>query len=199
MSSNGKLTPREQRAVACLLECPTIEAASKKARVSRSTLYEWLKKPAFKEEVERAKREQFRAAQGQLRSLIPEAIQGLQELTRSSNEQVRLRACVEILKATNAYGSQAPLPFTLGDSALEVSIDQKGKIALEILERLMSGEIPANAVPKLFQVLNRMEHTGGDGGPIQSQQKHKLDLSGLSDEALDLIEEIGLKIPLNRA
>ncbi len=88
---------------------------------------------------------------GQLRSLVPEAIQGLKDLAQSSNEQIRLRACVEILKATNAYGSQAPLPF--GDSALEVSTDQKGK----------------------------------------------LDLSGLSDEALDLAEEIGLKIQMNRA
>jgi hypothetical protein len=85
------------------------------------------------------------------------------------------------------------LPFTLGDSALEVSTDQKDKITLEILERLMSGEIPANAVPKLFEVLNRMEHT------IQSQQEPLLDLSGISDEALKLAEEIGLKIQSNRA
>jgi hypothetical protein len=193
MSSNGELTPRQQQAIACLLECPTIEEASKKARVGRSTLHEWLKKPAFKEEFERAKRRQFQAAVGQLRSLVPEAIQGLKDLAQSSNEQIRLRACVEILKATNAYGSQAPLPFTLGDSALEVPTDQKDKITLEILERLMSGEIPANAVPKLFEVLNRMEHT------IQSQQEPLLDLSGISDEALKLAEEIGLKIQSNRA
>lgn len=117
MSSNEKLTPRQQRAIACLLSSPTIEAASKNAGVSRSTLHEWLKIPAFQEELEQAKRSQFQAAVGQLRSLVPEAIQGLQELARSSNEQIRLRACVEILKATNAYGSH-----------LEVSTDQKGKI-----------------------------------------------------------------------
>ncbi|MDA2915403.1 hypothetical protein MYX64_00915 [Nitrospinae bacterium AH_259_B05_G02_I21] len=197
MSSNGKLTPRQQRAIVSLLESPTIEAASKNAGVSRSTLHEWLKIPAFQEELERAKRSQFQAAVGQLRSLVPEAIQGLKDLARSSSEQIRLRACVEILKATNAYGSQAPLPFTLADSALEVSTNQKGKIALEILERLMSGEIPANAVPKLFQVLDKLEDL--DGGPIHSQQKPKIDLSDLSDEALDLIEEIGLNISLNRA
>lgn len=150
MSSNGDLTPRQQRAIACLLESPTIEAASKNAGVSRSTLHEWLKIPAFQEELEQAKRSQFQAAVGQLRSLVPEAIQGLKDLARSSNEQIRLRACVEILKATNAYGSH-----------LEVSTDQKGK--------------------------------------IQSQQEHKVDLSDLSDEALDLIEEIGLKIQMNRA
>ncbi len=153
MSSNGELTPRQQQAIACLLSSPTIEAASKNAGVARSTLYEWMRIPAFQEELERAKRRQFQAALGQLRSLVPEAIQGLKELARSSNEQVRLRACVEILKATNAYGSQASLPFTIGDWALEVSTDQKGK----------------------------------------------LDLSDLSDEALDLIEEIGLKIQSNRA
>ncbi len=151
MSSNGELTPRQQQAIACLLSSPTIEAASKNAGVSRSTLYEWMRIPAFQEEFERAKREQFQAAVGQLRSLVPEAIQGLKDLARSSNEQIRLRACVEILKATNAYGSQAPLPF--GDSALEVSTDQKGKF----------------------------------------------DLSSLSDEELDLLEEIALKISLNKA
>jgi transposase-like protein len=154
MSSNGDLTPRQQRAIACLLSSPTIEAASKKAGVSRSTLYEWLKIPAFQEELEWTKRSQFQAAVGQLRSLVPEAIQGLKDLAQSSNEQIRLRACVEILKAaTNAYGSQAPLPFTLGGSALEVSTDQKGK----------------------------------------------LDLSGLSEEELDLAEKIGLMKSLNRA
>lgn len=153
MKDNGALTSRQQRAIVSLLECPTIEAASKNARVSRSTLYDWLNIPAFKEELEQAKRQQFQAALGQMHILVPKAIEGLKELACSSNDQVRLRACVEILKATNAYGSQAPMPFTLGDSALEVSTDQEGL----------------------------------------------LDLSGLSDEELDLAESIGLKIHLNRA
>ena len=130
MKDNEGLTSRQQRAIVSLLECPTIEAASKNARVSRSTLYEWLNIPDFKEELGRAKRQQFQAALGQMHSLVPKAIEGLKELACSSNEQVRLRACVEILKATNAYGSQAPLPFTLGDSALEDSTDQEGKLDL---------------------------------------------------------------------
>ncbi|MCB7129446.1 MAG: helix-turn-helix domain-containing protein [Candidatus Brocadiales bacterium] len=46
MKRNGWLTPKKLRAVNSLVECSTVEEASREVGVSRSTLYEWLKVPS---------------------------------------------------------------------------------------------------------------------------------------------------------
>jgi transposase-like protein len=161
MSGNGDLSPRQQRAVAHLLECSTIAEASKKTGVHRSTLYEWMKNPAFQVELERAKRDQFQAALGQMRSLVPDAIESLKELASSSNEQVRLRACVEILKATRAYGvSASPLTFNPEDSPFKVSLEYASQLTLRIIEKVLAGELSASEANALLHALSKLEEFG---------------------------------------
>lgn len=161
MKDNGGLTSRQQRAIVSLLECPTIEAASKNARVSRSTLYDWLNIPAFKEELERAKRQQFQAALGQMHSLVPKAIEGLKELACSSNEQVRLRACVEILKATNAYGSHLPISIFQDDSHIMLTDAHLDTVNSQILAGLIAGELPVNVAKQVVQVVEKLNNFEG--------------------------------------
>ena len=50
-----KLTLKQEKALACLLTEPTIEAAAKAAKVSKTILYEWLKQPTFKAALDEAK------------------------------------------------------------------------------------------------------------------------------------------------
>lgn len=186
MRSNGVMTPRKLRAVTCLLECPTVEEASNKVGVSRSTLYEWMKIPEFQEELERAKRKQFQASLQQLRSLVPEAIQGLKELAQSNNEQVRLRACLEILKATRAYGANvSPAPFSPDDSPLKVSIEHTGKLTLQIFEKVMSGEISASEANSLLMVLNKLEQLGNDS----LLDRHKYCVQKLKEDLQHLLDK----------
>jgi len=58
---SGTFATQGSRAVSSLIECSTIEEASREVGVSRSTLYEWLKVPVFQEEYERAKRRKYHA------------------------------------------------------------------------------------------------------------------------------------------
>ena len=157
MSTNEELRPRQQRTITYLLECPTIEGARKRADVSRSTLYRWMKEPAFQEALEQSKRTQFQASLGQLQSLVPGAIRGLKKLLRSSNESVRLRACVEVLKATSAYGAKAPLTLNLKDWTENKTLTRKGENILKIVEGVVNRELPVKDVEKAFDLLDKLE------------------------------------------
>jgi transposase-like protein len=201
VKSNGELSSQQLEAIVCLAENPNISIASKKAGVSRSTLHRWLNNPDFKAALEKAKREQFLLAQEQIRSLVPLAVEGLKELAQSSKEQIRLRACTEILKATRAYGATvSPLPFTLEDIPLEVFSDYSGKLTLQMLEKIMSGELPASTANTLLQVLNKLEEIGertysklGRHKVGQSDENIKKVLSTLTDDELDLFERVAEK------
>lgn len=157
MNTNGKLKPSQLRAIAYLLECSTNKEVRKKAGIGRSTLYRWMKIPAFQKELERAKRAQFEAALGQLQSLIPEAIQGLKGLIHSSNERVSLRACVEALKATNAYGAKHQSLYDLRGFSRNGELEWIEEMHLKIVEGMLNGEISAKDVEAHLQVLDRLD------------------------------------------
>src|SRR5512132_288538 len=53
----SKLTARQTKFLPVLLASPTYTAACQAGRVSRDTLYEWLKDPAFKAELEKQRDE----------------------------------------------------------------------------------------------------------------------------------------------
>lgn len=201
MKQNGELSSKQLEAILCLVENPSISKASKEAGVSRATMHRWLDRPDFRAALEKAKKEQFLKAQEQLRSLVPLAVEGLKELAQSPKEQVRLRACTEILKATRAYGATvAPVPFTLEDIPLEVFSDYSGKLTLQMLEKIMSGELPSSTANPLLQMLNKLEEIGERTYRKLSHQKsrqsveiYKKFYNSLTDDQLDLLEEAALK------
>lgn len=47
-----KLTDRQTKTIPCLLACSTTTAAAKQAGVSLIQIYEWMKEPTFKRELE---------------------------------------------------------------------------------------------------------------------------------------------------
>ena len=51
------LTDRQLKAIPIIVTCPTYSEACKKAKVNRRTLYEWLKIPEFKAELDRQRDE----------------------------------------------------------------------------------------------------------------------------------------------
>jgi transposase-like protein len=202
VKQNGRLSSKQLEAIVCLAEDPSISKASKKVGVARATLHRWLDKPEFREELEKAKRQNFLVAQEQIRSLVPMAVEGLKELAQSSKEQVRLRACTEILKATRAYGATVgPVPFTLEDIPLEVFSDYSGKLTLQMLEKIMSGELPSSTANPLLQMLNKLEEIGERTYQKLSQQKARQSdenlkkfYRSLTDDQLDLLEQAALNL-----
>ena len=55
--SESKLTARQARFLPILLASPTYTQACRKGKVSRDTLYEWLRQPEFKAELQRRRDE----------------------------------------------------------------------------------------------------------------------------------------------
>ena len=65
-----ELTPRQKKFIPMLVASPTLAEACRKGKLNRTTLYEWLKQPEFKAEVERQRgqitQEAFAALSGSL-------------------------------------------------------------------------------------------------------------------------------------
>src|SRR2546426_9267878 len=92
------LTPRQRRAVVALLTQPTTEAAARAAHVGRTAIYEWLRDPIFSTALEAARQEQTVEALNYLRATLLRAVQKLDRLLGSQNENVARLAAVTLLE-----------------------------------------------------------------------------------------------------
>ncbi|MBI2986461.1 MAG: hypothetical protein HYY45_06815 [Deltaproteobacteria bacterium] len=98
MDDNGALTDKQLRVIPFLLEAPSIGEGCKQARVSKATVYGWLKQEAFKAELKRQREEIIKAGIDRLKAGLNKAIDSLLELVGSTNEGVRRMACKDILE-----------------------------------------------------------------------------------------------------
>jgi len=96
----ASLTRRQLRAVSAILEAPNMEAAARRARVGRTTLYTWLRDPTFRDELSRRQAEVFDTALARLKCLAGDAVNGLGKLIDAKSETVKRAACRDILDAT---------------------------------------------------------------------------------------------------
>ncbi|HRV46649.1 MAG TPA: phBC6A51 family helix-turn-helix protein [Sedimentisphaerales bacterium] len=96
-NDKSKLTARQTRFLPVLLASPTYTAACKKGKVSRDTLYEWLKDPAFKAELDRQRNEL--AAQGfaLLSQSVTKAVETLVGLLDAKDGRLKRLAARDIL------------------------------------------------------------------------------------------------------
>lgn len=99
--TNGqtKLTNRQLLAIPYLLNS-SVEEGCKKARVSRTTFYAWLKDDDFKAELKRQRNEIIQNALDRLKSAITKAVEELIKLTNAKREEVRRLACNDIITHT---------------------------------------------------------------------------------------------------
>lgn len=72
-----KLTPKQEKALACLLTEPTIEGAARSVGVSKTTMYQWLKDATFKTALDEARALLFTDNLGVLKASIREGIEAL--------------------------------------------------------------------------------------------------------------------------
>jgi hypothetical protein len=95
--SGGKLTHKQEQAIAGLLSETTVSAAAEKAGVGEVTLYRWLKLPDFLAAYRAARREVVEKAVAQLQQSSWAASTTLLRLLGAESESVRLRAAMAIL------------------------------------------------------------------------------------------------------
>src|SRR5262249_25243492 len=76
-----------------------IRSAARRAGVSPTTLYAWLKEPEFRAEVERARRAGYPEGLRKIMWAAGRAVRTLVRLLRSGDERVRLKAASAIIRA----------------------------------------------------------------------------------------------------
>jgi AcrR family transcriptional regulator len=97
VNKDNGLSHRQLVAIRYLLSSSSLEEASQNAKVSRTTLYKWLKDDRFKAEVRRQRDEVIQSALNRLKSAITEAVEELIKLTKAQREEVRRLACNDII------------------------------------------------------------------------------------------------------
>ncbi len=91
------LSARQHKAILALCETPTKEAAARKAGVSRTALYEWLREGAFKSELERVRADLYAEGLGVLKASTSKAAAVLLALLESKSEDTRRLAAGQVL------------------------------------------------------------------------------------------------------
>ncbi|MBL0869345.1 MAG: hypothetical protein IBJ18_02075 [Phycisphaerales bacterium] len=92
----SELTARQERAIAALLNEPTVSKAASTAGVGEKTLHRWLDQPVFLAAYRKARREMFAHAIGLTQKYAPFAVQTLVKVMAESN----VNAAAKVAAAT---------------------------------------------------------------------------------------------------
>ena len=94
----NQLTSNQIKVINYLLQNDSIEAASKKAKVARGTIYAWMKLEAFKSRLEDARKEIYTEGLNALKVATRKASMTLIELLDNSDRNTRRLAAKEIIR-----------------------------------------------------------------------------------------------------
>src|SRR5262249_35201092 len=91
------LTTRQVQVIPYLLGAPSLEEGCKRARVSKVTVYEWLKQETFRQELKRQRDELIDRALDSLKANVSKATETLVKLLDSESEPMQARAAEDIV------------------------------------------------------------------------------------------------------
>jgi len=91
------LSSRQLKAITCILENNSMEETAKKARVSRSTLYNWFNDNQFKARLEKERESVFEEGLMALKTATSKAAKTLIQLLDSKDRNTRRLAAKEII------------------------------------------------------------------------------------------------------
>jgi AcrR family transcriptional regulator len=98
MTTSDGLTERQKQVIPYLVGEPSIEAACRKAKISKETIYRWLKEsPAFVQALNEQREAVLTEALDRLKGAAGQAVTALMDLLNSDQETVRERAAGRIL------------------------------------------------------------------------------------------------------
>lgn len=81
-----------------MLDAPSIEEGCKRAKVSKVTVYDWLKQESFREELRRQRDELIERALDSLKANVTRATETLVKLLDSKSEPIKARAAEDIIE-----------------------------------------------------------------------------------------------------
>jgi len=97
MNDSKALTARQTRVIPYLLDASSIEEGCKRARVSKVTVYAWLKHENFRQELKRQRDEMIERALNSLKANIAKATETLVKHLDSKRENISIRAAESII------------------------------------------------------------------------------------------------------
>jgi hypothetical protein len=92
-----KLTDRQLKAIPIIVTCPTYSEACKKAKVNRTTFYEWLKMPEFKAELDQQRDEIAAEAFGVLSQGLTKAVEAIVSLLDTKDDRLKRLAAKDVI------------------------------------------------------------------------------------------------------
>ena len=93
-----KITDRQLKAIPHIVACPTYTEGCKKADINKTTLYKWLKEPAFKAELDRQRDEVAAEAFGVLSQGLTRAVETLVGLLNNKDDRLKRLVCNDIIE-----------------------------------------------------------------------------------------------------
>jgi len=95
-----ELTANQLKTINQLLENNSIEEAARKARLSRGTVYNWLKQELFRNQLEKERKALFEEGLNTLKGATAKAAKTLINLLESKDENTKRLAAKEIINVT---------------------------------------------------------------------------------------------------
>ena len=98
MNDPKTLTAKQARVIPYLLGAPSLEEGCKRAKVSKVTVYDWLKQENFRQELKRQRDEMIERALNSLKANIAKATETLVKHLDSKRENISIRAAESIIQ-----------------------------------------------------------------------------------------------------
>jgi hypothetical protein len=92
-----KLANRQLKAIPIIVTSPTYSEGCKKAKVNRTTFYEWMKIPEFKAELDRQRDEIAAEAFGILSQSLTQAVETLVGLLDNKDDRLKRLAAKDVI------------------------------------------------------------------------------------------------------
>ena len=125
---NDSLSPRQMVALPYVASEPSVSEGARAAGIARMTLIRWMRDPAFREELERIRRNISELAYSELEGLTLKSVIRLQQLLDDPDPNVRHRAIKTALSTSLTFRDQKEVQnrIDLIESAQTLMRQQRG-------------------------------------------------------------------------
>jgi Transposase len=123
MDDHKELTPNQRRVIPYLLAAPSTEEGCKRARISKATVYQWLKDQNFRQELKRHRDGIIEHALDSLKANLARASETLVKHLNSTRENISIRAAESIIEFAQKALEHEELEKRI--EALEARLDQQ--------------------------------------------------------------------------
>lgn len=104
MADKERLTRRQVHGLPFLISNPNVEMAAKQSGISAKQIFDWLKRPVFRQELENRKNDAVNQAVDRLKATASKACDTLIGLLdHAESESVRHRVAIDLLNMTLKY------------------------------------------------------------------------------------------------